>query len=73
MLYAKSSPIYEYSGHCGDEILKKNLNIYYSTMTEIQADGDELAKCCAILDINLPSCRVYTFFGLIAQEIAKKW
>jgi hypothetical protein len=61
------------SGHVGQEDLKNALNEHYASITEIQADGDELVKCCEILGRQLPECRVYTFLGINAQEIARNW
>lgn len=72
MLYATASLV-KFSGHVNDEFLTGRLNSYYKEMIEIQADGDELEKCCEILGRNLPKRRVYTFLGVNAQEIAKNW
>jgi hypothetical protein len=63
----------EISGHVDQESLKNVLNEIYASITEIQADGDELVKCCEILGRQLPECRVYTFLGINAQEIALNW
>lgn len=74
MLYANTTTdIYKYKGHVHDELLARNLRYSYKEITEIQADGDELVKCCEILGRNLPKCRVYTFLGNNAQEIACNW
>jgi len=73
MLYATTSSVHEYSGHVNQEGLATNLNKYYYEVTEIQADGHELLKCCEILGRELPKRRVYTFLGNNAQEIARNW
>lgn len=76
MLYASlfnSSSYYDYSGYVGDESLQKSLNSSYKKVTEIQADGDELQRCCDLLGRALPPVRVYTFVWSNAQEIAKNW
>ena len=73
MLYATGTCIYDYSGHVGDSTLERNLNYSYKEISEIQADGDELVKCCEILGRQLPKRRVYTFLGSNAQEIAINW
>jgi hypothetical protein len=73
MLYAESTGGLVCSGHINQDSLTINLNKYYYKFTEIQADGDELEKCCEILGRNLPKQRVYTFLGANAQEIARNW
>jgi hypothetical protein len=73
MLYATGTCTYNYSGHVGDSTLERNLNYSYKEISKIQADGDELVKCCEILGRQLPKRRVYTFLGINAQEIAKNW
>jgi hypothetical protein len=74
MLYATTSCTQNgFSGHVNQQDLADNLNTSYYIITEIQADGDELLKCCEILDRRLPNRRVYTFLGNNAQEIAKNW
>jgi len=73
MLFATSSHGKEYSGHIKDNDLTYILNGSYFNIAEIQADGDELVKCCEILGRQLPKKRVYTFLGNNAQEIAKNW
>jgi hypothetical protein len=73
MLYASTDVISEYSGHVNNEGLKVALRCNSRNITEIQADGDELERCCAILGRQLPPCRVYTFFGNNAKEIACNW
>jgi hypothetical protein len=57
-------------GHAGFALI---LNEHYKEIDEIQADGDELVKCCDILDRRMPSNRVYTFLGNNAKEIARNW
>lgn len=73
MLYATTESGNEFNGHVQDIALRNNLNLRYNKITEIQADGDELFKCCEILGRNLPKKRVYTFLGNNAQEIARNW
>jgi hypothetical protein len=73
MLYATGDCTQKHYGHVGEEMLTKALNFFYNDITEIQADGDELVKCCEILGRQLPKCRVYTFLGNNAQEIARNW
>ena len=73
MLFATSTHQREYSGHINNDKLTFILNESYFTIAEIQADGDELVKCCDILGRQLPKSRVYTFLGNNAQEIAKNW
>ena len=62
-------------GHVGDSNLSNSLAgcCEYSTIIEVQADGDELEKCCEILGRELPPIPVYTFLGVNAQEIARNW
>ena len=73
MLYAISTNRREYSGYINDDKFTFFLNRSYFKIAEIQADGDELVKCCEILGRQLPKRRVYTFLGNNAQEIAKNW
>jgi hypothetical protein len=73
MLYATTSHNKEFSGYVGEDDLKNSLNANYFQITEIQADGDELAKCCRILGRQLPDTRIYTFLGDNAREIAINW
>ena len=74
MLYATFSDTYlNISGHVGSSTVERNLNHSHNKITEIQADGDELVKCCEILGRQLPRRRVYTFLGINAMEIAKNW
>jgi hypothetical protein len=63
---------FNYQGHVGDSnnIVERSK---FSTVIEIQADGDELERCCEILGRELPPNRVYTFLGVNAQEIARNW
>jgi len=62
-------------GHVGDSKFTESLVecSKFSTVIEVQADGDELEKCCEILGRELPPNRVYTFLGVNAQEIARNW
>ena len=73
MLYATLESGQEFCGHVNGGSLASNLNFKFNEITEIQADGDELEKCCDILGRNLPTKRVYTFLGNNAKEIAKNW
>ena len=73
MLYAETDQIHEYSGHVNDPVLSSKLNTFYREVVKIQADGDELEKCCELLGRELPPLRVYTFLGANAQEIAYNW
>lgn len=73
MLYADTNIDYALSGHVDDPGLKTNLPIYSPNVVSIQADGDELERCCEILGRPMPPCRVYTFRGANAQEIAANW
>jgi hypothetical protein len=75
MLYATHTTTHynKISGHVGQESLKNVLNEIYASITEVQADGDELKHCCDILGRQLPKSRVYTFLGNNAQEIARNW
>lgn len=72
MLSAQTSDI-ETSGHVGDTILAFHLNAYYPNITQIQADGDELEKCCEILGRPLPRRRDFIFLGDDAKTIAANW
>jgi hypothetical protein len=58
------------SGHYGETHLVQQ---DHQTVTEVQADCDELTHCCAILGRQLPPNRVYTFVGDNAKEIVKNW
>jgi hypothetical protein len=73
MLYAKFLEGNEVSGHIGDVGLERTLNYTSENTVEIQADGDELDKCCRILGRGLPPKRVYIFKGVNAMEIAGNW
>jgi len=61
------------SGYIYDYGLKDNLNYIWPFVTSIQADGDELVRCCEILGRRLPDKRVYTFIGDTTKEIAINW
>jgi hypothetical protein len=63
------------SGHIEDKIFNDGLikRLEHYEVTEVQADGDELERCCEILGRELPPNRVYTFLGVNAQEIARNW
>ena len=73
MLYATDSYGKEYSGHINDDDLTYILNRSFFRIAEIQADGDELVKCCEILGRQLPKKGVYKFLGNNAKEIANNW
>jgi hypothetical protein len=74
MLYATISfQNHDISGHIGDARLTEDLHTKYDRVENIQADGDELIKCCLILGRELPPNRVYTFVGNNAKEIAINW
>jgi hypothetical protein len=63
----------EFAGHIGDRLVKGFTPSDYQNVTKVQADGDELQRCCAILSRSLPPNRVYTFLGDNAKEIAANW
>jgi hypothetical protein len=73
MLYATFSEGNEVSGHIGDVGLERTLNYTSENTVKIQADGDELARCCEILGRILPPYRVHIFKGVNAMEIAVNW
>jgi hypothetical protein len=73
MLYATTIYNKNFGGHVKSDNLTDHLNDNFFCISHIQADGDELVKCCEILGRNLPKRRVYTFLGNNAQEIAKNW
>ena len=60
-------------GHIGDTDLALAVNCGYEAFVKVQADGDELERCCAILGRRRPDKRVYTFIGDNAKEIAANW
>jgi hypothetical protein len=70
-----SDSFFNIEGHVGDsDFSEKIVELSkFSTVTEVQADCDELERCCEILGRELPPCRVYTFLGVNAQEIARNW
>lgn len=62
--------------HTGFKFSEENrLSVYEAKerIVAVQADGDELARCCAILGRQLPTSRVYTFVGDNAKEIVINW
>jgi hypothetical protein len=63
---------FNFQGHIGD-LTNVADRSEFSTVVKVQADGDELEKCCKILGRELPPNRVYTFLGINAQEIARNW
>lgn len=73
MIYATFLEGNEVSGHIDDIALESTLNHMSESTVEIQADGDELDKCCRILGRGLPPKRVYIFKGVNAMEIAANW
>lgn len=76
MIYFSFSSGDTICGHVNDSILSNDIPAYLDAgnhVTEVQADGDELEHCCAILGRNLPPNRVYTFVGDNANEIALNW
>lgn len=73
MLYATTESGNDFSGHIDESAIRTNLNLRYAEITEIQADGDELVKCCEILGRCRPNNRVYVFLGNNAKEIAMNW
>jgi hypothetical protein len=70
-----SDSFFNVEGHVDDSYLSEKLVELskLSTVIEVQADCDELEYCCKILGRELPPCRVYTFLGVNAQEIARNW
>lgn len=68
MLYVTTKDDIDFPRHVGEFI-----PFHYSNVIKIQADGDELQRCCDILGRQLPNNRVYTFVGVNAQEIAANW
>lgn len=60
-------------GHIGHASFEQELKKHAREVTEIQADGDELVRCCRILGRDLPPRRVHTFIGDNAKEIALNW
>ena len=70
-----SDSTFNIEGHVGDSDFSNKIFVRsrLSTVIEVQADGDELEHCCEILGRELPPCRVYTFLGVNAQEIARNW
>ena len=72
MIYFKfKNSIDNIQAHCGEPSFiqtREPMNCL-----NVQADGDELAKACAILGRPLPPNRVYTFYGNNAVEIAANW
>jgi hypothetical protein len=79
MIYFEFADSTEFNcqGHVKDSNFANNINerSKFSTVTKVEADGDELEQCCIILGRNLPypCVRVYTFLGVNAQEIARNW
>jgi hypothetical protein len=68
-----SNPEWIGKGHIGDTDLALAVNYGYEAIVKVQADGDELERCCAILGRRRPDNRVYTFIGDNAKEIAANW
>ena len=73
MIYVILNSGHRLSGHFGDPHLVSSLKtLSPSEVVEVQADGDELTKACAILNREV-HFRVFRFFGANAQEIAMNW
>jgi hypothetical protein len=73
MIYVVLNSGHCLSGHIGDPHLSSSLEtLSPNEVVEVQADGDELTKACAILNRQVHS-RVFRFFGASAQEIAMNW
>jgi hypothetical protein len=70
-----SSPSFPDSlgGHIGNTSFEQELRKNAREVTEVQADGDELYRCCRILGRDLPPRPVHTFIGDNAKEIALNW
>jgi hypothetical protein len=68
-----SHPECTVNGHNGDSGLTRTVNYGYEAIVKVQADGDELERCCAILGRRRPDKRVYIFCGDNAKEIAANW
>jgi hypothetical protein len=73
MLYATLINDYCEVGHVGSRGFESFLNDNCDIVKKLQADGDELVRCCEILCREVPAERVYTFDGGDAQGIAEYW
>ena len=73
MLFAGTFSQFEFSGHIDDPTLTQELLSSWKQIQEIEADGDELERCCAILGRAIPPQRSHTFIGDNAKEIARNW
>jgi hypothetical protein len=71
-LYARTKNSYGCPFYVGED-LKSIFDDYIDSVTQVQADGDELEKSCKILGRHLPDTRVYTFYGDNAREILLNW
>jgi hypothetical protein len=63
---------YSVNGHTGDNGLASTVNMAYEAYVLVQADGDELKRCCQILG-RAPNRAVHIFLGDNAKEIAANW
>jgi hypothetical protein len=52
---------------------KEYLNDNCLSVIKIEANGEELVKCCEILRRAPSKSKTYTFIGVNAQEIAANW
>lgn len=75
MIYVCTNTDFSVSGCIsdGDASLSRTISFHGQNVVSIQADGEELERCCEILGRPMPPCRVYTFLGVNAQEIATNW
>jgi hypothetical protein len=71
-LHVTTNPTNGFSFHVEDN-LNSIFGDYIESVTQVQADGDELEKSCKILGRHLPDKRVYTFYGDNAREILLNW
>lgn len=63
-----------FSTHLGDDHAYTTLNSFRnSQVTEVQADGDELAICFELLSRTPNGRLVYSFVGDAAKEIVANW
>jgi hypothetical protein len=63
---------YNVNGHIGDNGLASTVNMAYEAYVQVQADGDELKRCCQILGRS-PNRAFHIFLGDNAKEIAANW
>jgi hypothetical protein len=55
------------------EVWTKINGLAYTSVNEVQADGEELELCFKLLSRTHNGQPVYTFVGESAQEIVKNW